>query len=92
MKQLTIKKTALVIALSAALVACEQSGDKKESTDGAQQAVEFKGEYDKAAYAIGVNFSKQMGQNFESLKSMVLKLIHRLLLKASKMASPAMLN
>ncbi|WP_018623942.1 FKBP-type peptidyl-prolyl cis-trans isomerase [Kangiella aquimarina] len=68
MKQLTIKKTALVLALSAALVACEQSGDKKESTDGAQQAVEFKGEYDKAAYAIGVNFSKQMGQNFESLK------------------------
>ena len=68
MKQLTIKKTTLVLALSAALVACEQSGDEKEDTATTQQAVEFKGEYDKAAYAIGVNFSKQMGQNFESLK------------------------
>lgn len=71
MKQLTIKKTALVLALSAALVACEQSSDSTETSakaETAQQAAEFKGEYDKAAYAIGVNFSKQMGQNFESLK------------------------
>lgn len=71
MKQLTMKKTTLVLALSAALVACEQSDDTKSETaklETAQQAVEFKAEYDKAAYAIGVNFSKQMGQNFESLK------------------------
>lgn len=71
MKQLTMKKTTLVLALSAALVACEQAADNKETTaqpEKAEQAVEFKGEYDKAAYAIGVNFSKQMGQNFESLK------------------------
>lgn len=64
MKQLTIKKTTLVLALSAALVACEQSNDKEND----QKASELTGEYDKAAYAIGVNFSKQMGQNFDSLK------------------------
>ena len=66
-----MKKTTLVLALSAALVACEQSSDTKSETakpETTQQAAEFKGEYDKAAYAIGVNFSKQMGQNFESLK------------------------
>jgi len=70
-KQQMMKKTTLVLALSAALVACEQSEDKKESplqSDATEQTAEFKGEYDKAAYAIGVNFSKQMGQNFESLK------------------------
>lgn len=65
----TMKRTTLVLALSAALVACEQSDDtKSEKPEDTQQVTEFKGEYDKTAYAIGVNFSTQMGQNFESLK------------------------
>lgn len=65
----TMKKTTLVLALSVALVACEQSNDtKSEKPEDTQQVTEFKGEYDKTAYAIGVNFSTQMGQNFESLK------------------------
>lgn len=64
-----MKKTTLALALSAVLIGCEQSNEtQSEQTEETQKVAEFKGEYDKTAYAIGVNFSTQMGQNFESLK------------------------
>lgn len=76
MKLLSIKKTAVVVALAGALAACD-SGDKnttkKAEEKGAvatesKQQVEFKDMYEKAAYSMGVNFSRQMSKNFDSLK------------------------
>ena len=77
MKQLSIKKTAVVLALTGALVACD-SGEKQANTTKAEEkeaatAVEnndttFEGVYEKAAYSMVVNFSNQMSKNFDSLK------------------------
>lgn len=75
MKLLSIKKTAVVIALAGALAACD-SGDNKNTTKAGEkgavaesnQQAEFKDMYEKAAYSMGVNFSRQMSKNFDSLK------------------------
>jgi FKBP-type peptidyl-prolyl cis-trans isomerase FkpA len=82
MKQLSIKKTAVVLALMGALAACDsgnETGDKTADTakaaeeKGAAKAAntndsQFKDMYEKAAYSMGVNFSNQMSKNFDSLK------------------------
>lgn len=73
MTQFTIKKTAVALALVGALAACD-SGDKTEKSDKAgdvkveAKKAEFNDMYEKAAYSMGVNFSKQMATNFDSLK------------------------
>ena len=70
MTQLTIKKTAVALALVGALAACD-SGDKADkSADSKVEATktEFKDMHEKAAYSMGVQFSKQMSANFDSLK------------------------
>ncbi|GAA4345068.1 FKBP-type peptidyl-prolyl cis-trans isomerase [Kangiella taiwanensis] len=75
MKLLSIKKTAVVVALAGALAACD-SGDNKNTTKAGEkgavaesnQQAEFKDMYEKAAYSMGVNFSRQMSKNFDSLK------------------------
>lgn len=75
MKLLSIKKTAVVVALAGALAACD-SGDNKNTTKAGEkgavaesnQQAEFNDMYEKAAYSMGVNFSRQMSKNFDSLK------------------------
>ena len=73
MKQLSIKKTAVVLALMGALAACDsgnKNGDKKADTAKAEQQADgqFKDMHEKAAYSMGVNLSNQMSKNFDSLK------------------------
>ncbi|GAA4358989.1 FKBP-type peptidyl-prolyl cis-trans isomerase [Kangiella marina] len=75
MKLLSIKKTAVVVALTGALVACDTSNDKAGTKAGekgvaaeSQHQGEFKTMHEKAAYSMGVNFSRQMAKNFDSIK------------------------
>lgn len=72
-----MKKTALVLALATALSACDKKDEAEAKTEDGKVEVaatestsktEFKDMYEKAAYSIGVNFSNQMKQNFDSLK------------------------
>ncbi|AOE49007.1 FKBP-type peptidyl-prolyl cis-trans isomerase [Kangiella sediminilitoris] len=76
MTHISIKKTAVALALTGVLVACDSGNDKVANSAseeqpvaaGENQTVEFKDQYEKAAYAMGVNFSTQMTKNFDSLK------------------------
>ncbi|WP_223670675.1 FKBP-type peptidyl-prolyl cis-trans isomerase [Kangiella shandongensis] len=83
MTHISIKKTAVALALAGALVACDSGNEQKKETKAAEekvveQKVETKADakestksedmYEKAAYSMGVNFSTQMSKNFDSLK------------------------
>ena len=76
MKLLSIKKTAVAVALAGTLVACDSGNDKSNNATKAEekgavatkQQGEFESMYEKAAYSMGVNFSRQMSKNFDSIK------------------------
>lgn len=75
MKHISMKKTAVVLALTGALVACGSGDDKGEAKNAkaeesaaVKDSPESNGLYEKAAYSMGVNFSKQMSKNFDSLQ------------------------
>lgn len=84
-----MKKLTIAVALGLALTACKE--DAKEEAQAAPEAlaqevskIEFANLDQKASYTIGQNFSKQMSQNFDSLKQYDIEIDTDLVVKGMK--------